>query len=384
MKILQVIPYFTPSRGGDVNVCYNLSKQLVKHGHEVTVITTDFEFDEGYAQTLEKIGAKVIPFHCIANIKLFLISPGMKKWLKINVRDFDMIHLHSYHTFQNLIAHHYAKKYGIPYVVQAHGSVATYFQKGTLKRIFDRLCGYRILKDASKLIALAPAEVEQYKSMGVNKDKIEIVPNGIDLSEFENLPPRGEFRRKHGLNSEQKIILYLGRIHKTKGIDLLVRAFDKLSQEVTQVRLVIAGPDEGYLSSLKKLVMELKISDKVLFTGPLYGKNKLEAYIDADIHALPCAWESFGLTLLEACACGTPVICSKQCGIADIIDGQAGLVVPYDKDQLSDAILRMLNNDEMSQEFGKKGRSLVHKQFTWEKIVEQIETMYQRILQGRT
>ncbi|MBT9147506.1 MAG: Phosphatidyl-myo-inositol mannosyltransferase [Syntrophomonadaceae bacterium] len=379
MKILQVTPFFSPVHGGSAEVPYQLSSELAKKGHKVTIYTSDYKFSQEYVNSIPKV--RVCIFKTWVTRVKFFIAPGMVRQARKEVKHFEIIHMHNYHTFQNIVAHHYAKKYGIPYVLQAHGSLVTYFQKGMLKRVFDRLWGYTILKGASKVIAVTKTEVEQYKSMGVSEDKIEIVPNGIDLSEFDNLPERGEFTRKYGLNDNQKIILYLGRIDKIKGLDILTKAFAQLSRNVKDVKLVIVGPDDGYLPSLRKLVADLEIGDKVLFTAPLYGREKLEAYIDAYVYVLPSFYEIFGITVLEATACGTSVIATDRCGIADVIDGQAGLVVPYDKDQLSNAILHMLSDDKMRREFGEKGKLLVREKFNWEKIAEQIENVYQSVIQ---
>ncbi|GAJ22860.1 unnamed protein product, partial [marine sediment metagenome] len=170
-----------------------------------------------------------------------------------------------------------------------------------------------------------------------------------------------------GLGDDQRIILFLGRIHKIKGLDLLAKAFADLPKPLDNIKLVIVGPDDGYLSSLKKLVTDLGINDKVLFTGPLYGQEKLKAYVDADVYVLPSFYEIFGITVLEALACGTPVIVTNRCGIADAINGQAGLVVPYDKEQLQHALLHLLGDDKMRSQFSEKGKSLVREKFNWEK-----------------
>jgi len=236
-----------------------------------------------------------------------------------------------------------------------------------------------VLKDASRVIAVTRTEAEQYKSMGVSEDKIEIIPLGIDLSVFDSLPERGEFRRKYGLGNDQRIILYLGRIHKIKGLDLLAKAFADLSQASNNIKLVIVGPDNGYLPSLKKLITDLEISDKVLLTGPLYGQEKLKAYVDADVYVLPSYYEIFSVTVLEACACGTPVIVTDRCGLADVISGQAGLVVPYDKEQLSNTILHMLSDDKMRRDFSEKGKLLVRQKFNCDKMAEQVERVYNGI-----
>ena len=373
MKILQVIPFFTPARGGSVIASYNLSKHLAERGHEVTIFTTDFELDEEYAKSLD--GVRVVTFHCIANIGLMLISPGMKKLLKKEINNFDAIHMHNFRSYQNVVAHHYAKKYNIPYVLQARGSVLPFFQKQRLKKIFDIFFGYKILRDASKIIALTMTEAEQYKKMGVDEDKIEIVPNGIDLSEYENLPERGEFRRKYLIKDDEKIILYLGRIHKIKGINLLVNAFADLVKELDDVRLAIVGPDDGFLSTLKKQIEKLKIGDRILFTGPLYERDKLKAYVDADVYVLPSVYETFPNTVLEACACGTPVIVTDRCGIADFVE-KVGYVVEYDKDQLRNAIFKILADEGLRKRFSEDGKKLVG-EFSWDKVVRRVEEVYE-------
>ena len=377
MKILQIIPFFTPARGGSVTAPYNLSKHLTKRGHEVTIFTTDFELDEEYIKSLD--GVRVVPFHCIANIGLMLISPTMKKQLKKEIKNFDVIHMHNFRSYQNNIVHHYAKKYRVPYILQAHGSILPFFQKQRLKKLYDWVWGYRILKDASKVIALTKVEAEQYKKMGVEEDKIKIVPNGIDLSEYDNLPETGEFRRKYSIGNDEKVILYLGRIHKIKGIDLLVKAFTDLIKELDDVRLVIAGPDDGFLSTLEGQIEDLNVGTKILFTGPLYDGDKLEAYVDADVYVLPSVYEIFGITVIEACACGMPVIVTDRCGIADVVDGRAGCVIGYDKDQLRDMISKVLSDEGLRMRFGAEGKRLVGKEFGWDKVVMKIENIYKYV-----
>ena len=248
--------------------------------------------------------------------------------------------------------------------------------KHTFVKVFDLFFGYKILKDASKIIAVTKIEVEQYEKMDVDEDKIEIVPNGIDMSEYDNLPKKGKFRRKYLIGDEEKIILYLGRIHRIKGIDLLVRAFADLSKELNNVRLIIAGPDDGYLSTLKRQIDDLKIGDRILFTGPLYESDKLESYVNADVYVLPSVYEIFGITVLEACACGTPVVVTNRCGIADFVD-KVGYVVEYDKEQLRDAIIKVLSDEGLRERFREGGSRLVREEFGWDMIVKRIEGLYE-------
>ena len=385
MKILLISSTFPPRKFGGITASsYILAKNLVKRKHDVTVYTTDIS--DRYSRIPDTKGVKnldgieVYYFKNLSNwlASLRLYSPiGMITAIKRELNKFDIIHLNEFRSFQSIIVHRYAKRYGIPYVLQARGSLPRIMTKQKLKRIYDILWGYRLLRDASKVVALTQIEAEQYKSMGVSQDRIEIVPNGIDLAEFANLPQRGEFRKKWRLNSSQKIVLFLSRINKIKGPGLLARAFAALLRDFDNIKLVIVGPDDGYLTVLKKLIQELNIEEKVLFTGLLHGRDKLAAYIDADVYVLPSAYEIFGRTLLEACACGTPIIVTDRCGIADVIDGQAGLAVPYDKDALGKALRDILNDDQMRRQFGEKGKLLVREKFNWEKISQQVEDIYE-------
>jgi len=381
MKILQVIDLFSPLHGGgSVEAAYHLSKELAKGGHKVTIYTSDFELDQKYLDSLPQV--EVYPFHTWSYT--IGLTPSIVNKAKRELNHFDIIHLHNYRSFQQMVIHHYAKKYNIPYVLQAHGSLPRVIPRQSpvmrqTKRLYDVFFGYRILKDASRVIAVTQAEAKQYKNIGINK--VESLPNGIDLSEFADLPQGEKFKSKYGLNNGERIILYLGRIHKIKGLDVLVKAFYKLSTEIDNARLIIAGHNDGYLPTLKGLIKELKLEDKVIFTGPLYGKDKLKAYISADVYVLPSSYEIFGITALEAIACGTPVIVSDRCGIAEIIDSQTGFVVPYNEERLSNALIDILYHDKKRQ-FGKHGRALVCEQFNWSKITGQLQDVYETVLKG--
>lgn len=125
---------------------------------------------------------------------------------------------------------------------------------------------------------------------------------------------------------------------------------------------------------------DLKMSSKVLFTGSLYEREKLRAYIDADVCVLPSSYDIFGITVLEAMACGIPVIVTDRCGIANVIDGKVGFAVAHDEEQLSNAILHVLGDDKMRLQLGEGGKALVHEKFNWQQITEQVELVYKAIL----
>jgi len=388
MKILQVTSFFRPSweAGGPPRAVYEISKRLVKRGHDVTVYTTDgfkYRLNVEKNKPVDVDGIRVYYFRNLSNYitrKWVLPIPYYVPIVaRRELKDFDIIHIHEYRTVLTLATYSYAKKYNIPYVLQARGSILPFFAKKKLKRFFDRVWGKRILKDVSKAFALTNIEAEQYKKMDIKENKIEIVPNGIDLSEYTHLPEKGKFRRKYGIKDDEKIILYLGRIHKIKGVDLLVSTFTDLIKEINNVRLVIVGPDDGFLPILKKQIKNLDVNEEILFAGPLYRRNKLEAYVDADMFVLPSRYEAFPNTLLEAFACGLPVITTNRCGIADIVK-RAGLIVEFDRKQLKDAIFKVLSDEGLRRRFGEEGKELIKEKFKWDTIVKKIENIYLDLL----
>lgn len=402
MKILQVTNFFKPfwEAGGPTRTVYELSKKLVERGHDVTVYTTDGLKRRLNVEKNKLVKVDRIRTYYFRNLSRYIagkVSP-IPYYAPIvarkNIIKFDIIHLHEL-TLLGFICHHYAKKYGIPYVLQGHGSIflkmskrvtlslndnISLGRKTLVGRTWNALFERPTLHNASKVIALTKIEAEQYKKLDVDEYKIKIIPNAINLYLYENLPEKGEFKRKYSIRDSEKVILYLGRIHKIKGIDLLVKAFAGLVKKLDDIRLVIVGPDDGFMSTLKKHVRDLRIGNRILFTGPLYERDKLAAYIDSDIYVLPSIYETFPNTILEAWACGTPVVVTDRCGIADFVD-RAGYVVEYDNAQLQAAIFRILNDEGLRKKFGTEGKKLVKEEFSWDKVIGKMETLYKTMLE---
>ena len=302
------------------------------------------------------------------------LSSKLEKFSKL-----DILHFHNFRTYQNYVAYGYSKRTNTPYILQAHGSIPR-IGKRKLKLIYDVFIGYRLLNDASKVIAVTRLEAEQYKHMGVAEEKIAIIPNGIDSSNFEQLPPNGSFKKKFGIKEEEKIILFVGRINKIKGIDLLVKAFAKVSKELDNVKLVVVGPDDGYLGMLKKMIKSLGIENNILITGPLYGRDKLEAYVDASIVVCPSIYGIFDLVPIEAAMAGKALIVSNlpTYGFSEYVaKGGFGLLVnPYEIDQLKEAMVTLIQNEKLSRVLGEKARSYAHKNLTISRTVDLLEKIY--------
>jgi glycosyltransferase involved in cell wall biosynthesis len=379
MKILHVISVLSPKFGGLVSALYQLSKELAKKGHEVTIVTSDYRIDTNFAKNIEEYGIKVISFRTVVNFGLFIYTPSIKFWLKNNIKSFDVIHLHEFRSYQNIEVHNFAIKFGIPYIIQPNGTVLPFFEKKTLKKLYDLFYGDMILKNASNHIASSKNELDQIKSMGIDENKITIIPSCIDLSEFENLPPNGTFKAKYGIRQDEKVILFLGRIHKIKGIDLLVDAFFDLSNEMADIKLVIIGPDAGFLNFLLKKIDNLKIPEKIIYIGFIDKSDKTAAYIDADLFVLPSQYETFGLTVLEAWSCGTPVIVSEGCLISEFLPNK-DIIFKRDKNRLKDLIKKILQDDELKLKLKNDGEQLIKNQFNWSKLIEKYILIYSDVI----
>lgn len=390
MRILQVTPYFYPAWtfGGPVKAVYELSKELVKKGHDVTVYTTDVcdrtsRSDVKSNGPVQVDGIRTYYFRNISKAlaydhKLFL-SPSLVSVIKKEISGFDIIHLHEYYTFQNIVTHYYAKKCHVPYVLSVHGSLSPTArkQKTPFKQVFTYFLGRYILRDVSVAIVLTKEEKKQLLLMGLESDKVRVIPNGVNLLEFADPPKKGTFREKYFIGSDERIILFLGRINREKGLDLLVSAFSMLVEQLKGLRLVVAGPaDLHYLASLKQLIVSKKIEDKVLFTGLLVGKDKLSVYVDADVFVLPSHFEGLSFTVLEACASGVPVVITHHCNIPEVADYKAGFVVGRNEDEIQNAVFTILNDEKMRRELGSNGKKMVRQKFTLTKTVKQLEELY--------
>ena len=394
MNILHIVPYFYPAwaYGGTPRVVFELCRELVKKGHNVTVYTTDvFDKDKRVEQSDVEIdglalseveGIKIKYFKNISNSLAFnqkvFISPAISKALKENLKQFDMVHLHEFRTLQNAAAYKYLTKYKIPYILSAHGSVLRLMGKEFLKMLFDKSIGFKILKSAKRVIAVSNIEVEQYIKMGVERDRISLIPNGINISEFENADKvKGNFRRAYKL-SDKKILLFIGRLNAIKGIDFLLNTFAILTKDIKDTILVIAGPDDGYKSEIESRINLLKINDKVLLIDGLYGEDKISAMKDADMFIYPSRHEIFGIAPLEALMCGTPVIVTENCGCADFLrEANGGIVVKYqDISGLLDSIQNILDKKEEAKKLASNGMELVQRQFNWNEITKDMIKLY--------
>ncbi|OGO44090.1 MAG: hypothetical protein A2Z05_06630 [Chloroflexi bacterium RBG_16_60_22] len=373
-----------PLGGGTVTIIHKISRALAGKGHEVMIYSSDFQLDRDYINSLA--GVNVHPFHCVSSIGNFFFTPALVGEARKSLRDFDIIHLHCFRSFQNIVIHHYARKYGVPYVLDAHGSLPRTTRGGRnlkwlLKWLYDITCGHGQLRDAVRLVAETRGAVDEYTARGVSRDRIVQITPPFDIQEFSDLPARGRFRQKYGITARH-LVLFLGRIHWIKGLGFLVEAFGELVKSMNDVVLVVAGPDDGYLSALTRKVNELDLSARVLFTGFISGREKLAALVDADVVVQTSVYEQGTGVPFEAVLCGTPIIVSRDTvASANVKDIDAGYLVEYGNHrELVGTLQRVLDDPAEARDKAQRAREYIKANLSLEKGVEKYEELYREAI----
>ncbi|HET6519632.1 MAG TPA: glycosyltransferase, partial [Geminicoccaceae bacterium] len=209
-----------------------------------------------------------------------------------------------------------------------------------------------------------------------------VIPLGIYPDEYRPLPEKGSFRSGHPELAGKTLVLFLGRINPSKGLDILARAFGQAARRRDDIHLVVAGPDNGsYRQQVEAWLREDGVVDRATFTGMVTGEDKLAVLRDADLFALTSYSESFGLSVIEAMACGVPVLISDKVKIwRDVIASGAGRVAPCDPARVADAMLEMLADRAELERSGRRGAEVVRRRFTWDVIAEDLERHYYAVL----
>jgi glycosyltransferase involved in cell wall biosynthesis len=382
MRILHVFDFFMPRGGGTVDLLYKLAKAQAQKGHEVAIFTSDFELDRAYIDSLPEV--KVHTFRCLSSLGGFYFTPGIIGGIRGRLKDFDIVHLHCFRSFQNIVLHHYARKYGVPYVLDTHGSLprthGKVVFKGLLKWLYDIAFGYRILKDADICIAETEVGVKEYEKFGVSQNRIAVIAPPLDTKEFANLPARGLFRNKYNIQAKH-IVTFLGRINWIKGLAFLVESFAELLKVRNDVILVMVGNDDGYQATLENLISKLGIADKVLFTGFLGGEAKLAALADASMVIQTSVYEQGVRVPFEAIMCNTPVIVAGHTGPGEIIGKtDTGYLVEYgNNSELRDMIQYIMNNPAEAAVKTKRAREYIIANYSLENGIEKYDGLYRNV-----
>jgi glycosyltransferase involved in cell wall biosynthesis len=377
MDILYIAPYFSFRQGGVSEVVYQLATHLTQKGHQVTLLTSDYLADQ---ETQTGFSFDIVRLPSFSRWGFYL-TPKMIPWLRTNLEKFDIVHLQEFRTFQNIAASCFARNTTTPLVFTAHGTMPNIIEKRLFKGLFDLFFKRLILNQMTAFTAVSEEEVNDYLHVGVQKNKIILILNGLNVDELTK-PSKQMPIKTDNDRPELKRIIFLGRLHKKKRIDRLLKAFSVINQHSPNTQVIIAGPDNGEQANLRNLAHKLGVAERVSFPGPVYGKQKVAFLQSADVLAYPSSHEVFGLVPFEALMCGTPVVVTAGTGMGDLIhQADAGQTVPQDDPQaLADALLWALANPQAAQVQVRYGQRFIKENLDWPIITGQYEMLYQRIL----
>jgi len=395
MRILSVSQSYAPfyEFGGPPVKVEALATGLAQRGHNVTVLSADWGFEERRQADPEGVTSRRSPFGWArqangvesiylpswARFRALTWNPATDRYCRARLAQFHVAHIFGLYDFLGPTVANHCRRQRIPYVVEPIGMFVPIVRNIALKRFYHRIWGAKMLAGAAAIVATSEQEVEELAAGGIPRAKIVLRRNGVMVP--RELPERGWFRAKHQLPADAHLILFLGRLSEKKSPGLLLEAFAQLPEKINgrELRLVFAGPDEsGMQQRLDTLAREKGLSARVRFTGPIFGEEKWSAYRDADVFVLPSQNENFGNTAAEAAACGTPVVITENCGIAPLLAGSGGIVVRHVTSEVAQAVKEVLSDGELRGRLAQGGKSAAGR-LGWDQPVGQMELLYEKL-----
>jgi glycosyltransferase involved in cell wall biosynthesis len=359
---------------------------LAARGHDVTVFTTDVLDAERRAGPRREVldGVRVERFPNVSNTLAWrtkkYLPPSLVAATLRRIKRFDVVHATDARTVATAAAYVAARLAGIPFCLSAHGSLpGSIGLRGAAKRVYDAAFVRPMLAQAALLFAQTDHEARLYADAGGKAASVHLLPLPVDLAEIPAAPAPGYLRSLAGFDDGAPVVLFLGRIHWLKGLDLLVDAIDPLLRR-GEARLAVIGRDDGAWSDVAARHGDLVGAGLVRLLGPVYGAERFAAYADADVFALtPRHWEETSLASLEAAACGTALVLTQQADIPGLVEAGGGAVVPADAESIRAALAGVL---PQAREVGEQARALVASQHAAGAVVARLEAQLERVVGG--
>jgi glycosyltransferase involved in cell wall biosynthesis len=414
LHILHVIPSLDPKDGGPSVAVPLIACAVAGRGHRVAILTTrllDHETTrrEGAKERRKEKGENGSPaaagklqsdlrdgveyVYAKRNTEFYKVSFELVRWLKTNIRNFDLLHIHALFSFASTAASFIAAKNNVPYIIRPLGVLNQWGlqnRRASLKRASLALIEKRILTGAAAIHYTAEAEQREAAKIGDWAAKLPsfVVPLPAAAFSAAGSPSSvvsGQWSEKLFENYPQargkRIVLFLSRIDRKKGIELLLEAFADVRKEIENLMLVIAGSgDRSYELSLREKAKQLKMSESTLWTGFVSGEEKAAVLNAAEIFVLPSYSENFGIAAAEAFAAGKACILSDQVGLAqEARRNNAAIVTSCNKDALAGAMKNILSDSTQQATLGLAARKFATDHLSPEAIGTQLDNVYRKI-----
>ena len=377
MKVLNVdMTLAVVEGGGTTERTFQMSRALAKRRIGCSILTTNYGLTAKRRRALA--GVNIVAMPCLS--KRFFIPRLSIKQLIDAVRDADVVHLMGHWTIINAVVYFFVSLLRKPYVICPAGALLIYGRSRFLKRIYHVIIGKRILKNAQTVIAITSDEIIQIREHGIPKQRIALIPNGIDPRSYSQKDDEG-FRRKYKID-DRPFILFLGGLRPIKGPDILLRAFIAIKDRY-EYNLVFAGNDRGSLNKLTHVVARNNIGDRVHFIGYVDGSWKSKAYHAADLLVIPSRHEAMSIVILEAGITATPVLLTDRCGLNEIQRIGGGVVVPANDEGIESGLREMLTDSDKLKQMGKMLYRYVKENYVWDIVIERYIDLYEQALKGK-
>jgi poly(glycerol-phosphate) alpha-glucosyltransferase len=381
MKVLHVVRGLTNS-SGTTHIVVPLAEEQARQGAWVSVY---------YVAKAQE--TPVLPDPALVESRCFPQSlpgsnPGFSfpfaRALQSNIASFDVVHMHAVWNFCTYWGMRMADEARVPYVVAPQGSFEPWAlkQSAMKKRLLGPLTEVPLFNRAAALQALTETEAKQFRRYGLTAPAV-VVPNGVELEKFNRR--RLPLAERLDLAPGTATLLFMSRLHPTKGLDVLLSAFALVVGELPHVSLVIAGGDagSGYAGEIKRLDAALGIGERCRFVGEVRGDAKLDMLAGADAFVLPSHSEGLPVAALEAMASALPVALSPACNLPEITAASAGLIAEPEPETLACAISGLFTDREAARAMGEAGRRLVASKFAWQRIATDTLQIYRDLMDNR-
>lgn len=377
MRVLQIIPSVTPESGGTGRYIPSMCRALANAGVETVLYAAHTSGDSLTVEPRrEPYEVKLFP----AGVGRLSASFQMFKEICLSGKGFDLIHLHSIWNPIVTAAAAAARKTGVPYILSPHGMLnKTCLQRRQgLKRICAALYERHTVERAVSMQFVSSAEYEDSRVGWFNYPGYFLSPNGIEICESQIQV--GAFRQSFPELADKRIMLFLGRLHAIKGLDLQLQALKQLIGKYPDLRWVLVGPDDGEWNRLHRLIRSNGLESYVKWVGPMFGPERFTAFADADVVVQTSLYECHSMTVNEALAIGVPLAITDTVNFDAVQRVGAGYVVPRNPSALANAIDAILESPDKGQQMRMAGRKFAQEELGWSHIAARVKAAYTDIL----